>query len=435
MTDRSMIITPLESWVSHKIGSARRPLSRVDLEAYQLENLRRTLALVRARSPFYRSLFSGLPQEIFSLDDLRQFPFTSHEDLRYSPLKFVCSSQDEIQRVVTLQSSGTTGEPKRIYFTAADQEMTVDFFLHGMSTLVAPGDRVLILLPGKKPGSVGDLLRIGLERLGAVPLPYGPVYDPQDALECMHNRQADCLVGSPTQVLGLALRWRPGMQKPRSVLLSTDDVPAAIVKTLEHVWGCEVYNHYGATEMGLGGGVECAAHRGYHLREADLYFEVVNPHTGEPLPDGEYGEVVFTTLTRRGMPLIRYRMGDRSRFIPGGCPCGTTLKTLEPVRGRFLGFIPVGDETLRLPDLDEALFAIPGLLNFSVMLFGDELKPSLLVEAQMLTAQDAAGQVEDALRTVPSLQNLDMIVRSRHAPGETGSLHKRAILDRRGHNP
>ena len=90
-----------------------------------------------------------------------------------------------------------------------------------------------------------------------------------------------------------------------------------MVKTLRTVWGGDVYNHYGTTEMGLGGGVECAAHRGYHLREADLYFEIVDPLTGEHVEDGEFGEVVFTTLTREGMPLIRYRMGGPQPLSPG----------------------------------------------------------------------------------------------------------------------
>ncbi len=80
---------------------------------------------------------------------------------------------------------------------------------------------------------------------------------------------------------------------PRTILLSTDYVPAAIVDVLENIWGCKVFNHYGTTEMGLGGGVECEAYRGYHLHEADMLFEIVNPETGEPVPDGEYGEVVL----------------------------------------------------------------------------------------------------------------------------------------------
>jgi phenylacetate-coenzyme A ligase PaaK-like adenylate-forming protein len=394
--------------------------------------LNETLALARNKSSFYKKHLAGMPEKLNSLDDFKQFPFTTPEDVRENPLRFVCVSQDEIQRVVTLQSSGTTGEPKRIYFTADDQELTIDFLGVGMSVLTEPGERVLILLPGETPGSVGDLLRLGLARLGRIPLPYGPVRDPNHTLETMQSQQADCLVGSPTQVLGLARRWEPGNRAPRTVLLSTDYVPAAIVRELERIWGCEVFNHYGATEMGLGGGVECEAHRGYHLREADLYFEIVNPETGEPVPDGVYGEVVFTTLTRRGMPLIRYRMGDRSRFISGQCPCGTRLRTLEKVRGRFSGVISVGEETLRLPDFDEALFPIPGLLNFSVTVAGKGAEMSLLVETQMLTGVDSAPLMEQALETIPSTKDLKITVRCQHNPKEAGNLLKRVILDKRG---
>jgi phenylacetate-coenzyme A ligase PaaK-like adenylate-forming protein len=420
-----MNLTPLDPWIKQKTSGN-------ELESWQLAKLNETLALVRNRSPFYKKLFDGLPGSISSLDELRQFPFTTPGDIRQNSLQIVCVSQDDIQRVVTLQSSGTTGEPKRIYFTTDDQELTIDFFGVGMSTLTELGERVLILLPGETPGSVGDLLRLGLERLDRIPIPYGPVRDPLHALEMMERQRADCLVGSPTQVLGLARRWNSMNKAPRTILLSTDFVPAAIVRELEKIWDCEVFNHYGATEMGLGGGVECEAHRGYHLREADLYFEIVHPETGEPLPDGEYGEVVFSTLTRRGMPLVRYRMGDRSRFIPGDCPCGTRLRTMEKVRGRFSGFVPVGEETIRLPDFDEALFPVPGLLNFSVTVAGKRGEEALTVETQMLTSAESTDLVERALESIPSIKILRVSVRCQHNPNEAGSLLKRVILDKRG---
>ena len=101
------------------------------------------------------------------------------------------------------------------------------------------------------------------------------------------------------------------------MLLSTDQAPAPLVAAIEQAWGCRVFDHYGTTETGLGGGVECEAHDGLHLREADLLFEVVEPATGRSLPDGEEGEIVFTTLTREAMPLIRYRTGDLGRLLPG----------------------------------------------------------------------------------------------------------------------
>ena len=417
-----MRLTPLDVWIKQKINGT-------DLQMWQLAKLNETLALVRGRSSFYKKLFAGMPESISSLGELRQFPFTTPEDIRQNPLGFVCVSQDEIQRVVTLQSSGTTGEPKRIFFTADDQALTIDFFGVGMSSLVEAGWRVMICLPYETPGSVGDLLRMGLERKGVHPIPYGMVKDPLHALDVMEQEQADCIVGSPTQVLTLARRWNPSGKAPRTILLSTDYVPAVIVNELEKIWGCKVFNHYGATEMGLGGGVECEAHRGFHLREADMYFEIVNPETGEPVPDGEYGEVVFTTLTRRGMPLVRYRMGDRSRFIIGECPCGTKLKTLEKVRGRFSGFVSVGDEILKLPDFDETLFSLSGLLNFSVTVSGSAGNEALLIDAQMLTDEDSVSKVEKALESVSSIKK---IIRCHHNPKEVGSLLKRVIVDKRG---
>ena len=426
-----MRITPIDGWIRQKIGASQPDFTRQTVENWQLSRLNETLALAQARSPFYRRLFAGLPETLSSLADLRRFPFTTPDDIRRNPLQFVCVSQDEIQRVVTLQTSGTSGQPKRFFFTAEDQELTVDFFGVGMSTLTRPGDRVLIFLPGELPGSVGDLLRLGLQRQGRQPIPYGPVRDPLQALDMIDNTKADCLVGAPVQVLGLARRWQPGRHKPRSVLLSTDYVPRAIVDALEKIWGCDVFNHYGTTEMGLGGGVECEAHDGYHLREADLYFEIVDPRTGDPVVDGEYGEVVVSTLTRRGMPILRYRIGDRSRFLPGACPCGTLLRRMETISGRYEGFVPVDDGLLRLPDLDEALFPIPDLVNFTVAITGDENQPIIEVETHMLGEEDVAGRVEQALHTMPGGEDLNFVIRYRPAPLEAASLHKRVIMDRR----
>jgi phenylacetate-coenzyme A ligase PaaK-like adenylate-forming protein len=111
------------------------------------------------------------------------------------------------------------------------------------------------------------------------------------------------------------------------------------------------------TEMGFGGGVECEARSGCHLREADLHFEIVDPRSGTPVPEGTSGEIVFTTLMRRAMPLIRYRTGDVGRMIPEPCGCGTVLKTLEKVRVRMSSVRRLrSGGLLSMADLDEVLF-------------------------------------------------------------------------------
>jgi phenylacetate-coenzyme A ligase PaaK-like adenylate-forming protein len=179
-------------------------------------------------------------------------------------------------------------------------------------------------------------------------------------------------VGIPTQALALALySAQVGKLKLKSVLLSTDYVPWALQQQLERIWCCKVFNHYGMTEMGLGGGVECAALSGYHLRETDLYFEIIDPVSGNPAPMGELGQVVFSTLTRVGMPLIRYATGDIARFIPERCACGSILRRMDTIQGRMDNIVQLEDDLkLALWDLDERLFGLPGVVNFTANVTG-----------------------------------------------------------------
>jgi phenylacetate-coenzyme A ligase PaaK-like adenylate-forming protein len=287
---------------------------------------------------------------------------------------------------------------------------------------------------------VGDLLAIALQRLGAQPIKHGVGRDISETLDVMNQEQVKGLVGIPTQVLVLA-RYGERLTL-KSVLLTTDHVPDAIARAVEHAWDCRVYNHYGMTEMGLGGGVECQARRGYHLREADLYFEIVNPVTGEPVAEGETGEVVFTTLTRRGMPLIRYRTGDISRFIPGDCPCGTTLKTLERVRQRASGDITIGDQwQLTIADLDEALFSLESVLDFAATISREGVQDCLQLEVRVVEGTDGniAGAIDAALESIPAIQlartsrQLDVLVVVQATRLVIARPIKRTIIDVRTH--
>ena len=362
--------TPLEGWLAARVPAHDDGTLTERIDRYQLQRLRETVDYVREKSPFYRDLFAGIGVD--PVKELKRFstlPFTTADDLREQGPRMLCCSQDEIERVVTLQSSGTTGPAKRVFFTARDLEATIDFFAHGMATLVEPGATVIIFLPGELPDSVGDLLARGLIRTRVNPVVFGPVRDHSAARAAIMKHPRPCLVGIPTQILALARGDLAGTIPKgwvESVLLSTDYVPKAIERELERLWGCRVLTHYGMTETGLGGGVECEAGDGYHLREADLYTEIIDPGTGMPVADGEEGEVVFTTLRRRGMPLVRYRTGDLARLVTPPCPCGTVLKRLGRVRGRIGAELSLkGGGRLLMSALDEALFPIPGVLDFT----------------------------------------------------------------------
>jgi phenylacetate-coenzyme A ligase PaaK-like adenylate-forming protein len=365
-------ITPLEAWIRQKAHIDRDLTGRFFVDAlkdYQLQRVNEVIDYARRNSPFYRRHLASLPVAPLSvLSDIAHIPFTTPSDIAKDPFCFLAVPQDDVARIVTLRTSGSTGEAKRLFFTEGDLELTLDFYHHGMSTLVRPGQRVAIFFPGEIPDSVGDLLLRSLQRMDVHAFVYGLVTNPIHAAEAVASFGAHCIVGIPTQVLAMACsptRTAIGKGSIESVLLSADYVPRPLAETLEEVWGCRVFAHYAMTEMGHGGGVECEARAGYHLREADLYFEVVDYKTGEACPDGDIGEVVFTTLTREGMPLIRYRTGDIARMIPEPCPCGSILKRMDYVRGRWNGLVRLNtDCTLTVYEMDEALFRLPGLLDY-----------------------------------------------------------------------
>jgi phenylacetate-CoA ligase len=224
--------------------------------------------------------------------------------------------------------------PNRLYFSAADLELAVDFFHRGFATAVAPDQRMLVLMPCRSPYSVGDLLARGLTRLPAHAVAHGPVQSPQGTIEAIVQDRIDCLVGVPEEMAALARhpgRARIPCGQIRSIWLGTQNTRRSVAGEIGRAWGCQVFQHYGAAEMCPGGGVQCLVRDGFHLREADLFIEIVDPATARPVADGTYAEVVVTTLTREAMPLIRYRTGHWAAFMKAACPCGSRLRRLTSI--------------------------------------------------------------------------------------------------------
>lgn len=400
-------LTPLDPWIAATIGQASG--SRLDparLDAWRLDRLNETLALAREKSPFHRQHLFAVPGRLADLAALSGLPFTTAADLRAHGLAMLCCSQDEIARVVSLDTSGTTGAAKRLFFTADDLERTVDFFHHGLTTFMEPGWRIFVCLPGPTPGSVGDLLRQALPRLGGEAIVHGLVRDPGATLAALKDSGARTLVGLPSQVLALARHPEAGRGRGlESVLLCSDYIPAAVRTAVARAWDCTVLAHWGMTETGLGGGVECLAKSGYHLRAADLLLEIVDPATGRALPPGASGEIVLTTLTRRGLPLIRYRTGDRGRLEAGPCACGSMVPRLAWVTGRLTSELGLpGGGLLALADLDEMLFPLPWLLDFEAAVRLQEQGPILDLTLRVQPGTEpgwARAQVSAALSGLP----------------------------------
>lgn len=382
--------TPLEAWIKNKIQSGQGSADfSACLESRKLERIKSVLREVKEASPFYRDRLKGIdPEALGSLSDFGILPFTSAEDLQNRGSEMVCVSQNRISRIVTLPTSGTTGNPKRVFFTEEDQELTIDFFRHGMGTFTDPKDKVLILMPGERPGSVGDLLSLALKRLGARGYIHGPAVSLKGAWETLYEVNPEIIVGFPRQIgalvkYGIYMGYSP--RKLKTVLLSADYVPNSLVSIISEHWKCPVHEHYGMTEMGLGGGVTCSALDGYHMREADMHIEVINPATGNPAEEGDTGEVVFTTLTRKGMPFIRYRTGDIAGKVPGPCPCGSVLPRLGKVRGRTdRNFILRNGTVLAASDADEVILSREDILDYSGFLKTEAGKEIIELQVKQL---------------------------------------------------
>lgn len=430
--------TPLEDWIVNYTGI--RTGNPTELEAYQFRKIQETVAYAKEHSPYYKKQLASIdPGGLQGLADLKKLPFTGPEDIAKAPYGFVCVPQQEISRIVTLNSSGTNGERKRLFFTEKDLERTVDFFDYGMRSLTDASDRVLVLLPGNAAGSIGALLKKALVRSGVPCTVFGLLTDPDEVAKAIEDNDITCIVGIPIQVLYLSrLKRDVFKRKIRKLLLSTDYVPAAMIAEISQKFNCRVFTHYGMTEMGYGGGVECAARNGYHLREADLYVEIINPDSGLPVADGEYGEVVFTTLTREAMPLIRYRTGDIAAFSIQSCCCGTFLRTLKKVEGRFSNRIRLtGDGYLELKKLDELILQLAEIVDYQAVLEPDNrlrLEIALYDDKCYVTVKEKlTGQVRTYLKQLGAGElAVNVVLNQEKRPDQlANSMIKRKFFDDR----
>ena len=406
---------------------------RAELEKAQFSRLRKTVRYAIQHSRYYREKLAGLAVEsLVSCSDLEMIPLLHSDELvRYNHL-LQCVSQSRVARIVTLQTSGSTGEPKRVLFTANDLAATTEFFYHGMLSLIDHHDRVLVMLPYTQQDSTGELL---VKTLTAANVFAEGMWPPQvKADQFLKDKGITCVVGLPQQLLALAERVGPDCL--RSMLLCSDYAPFPLRERIEKACGCTTFLHYGTTESGLGGAVECGLHQGCHIRESELLIEIVDPLTGRALGDGELGEIVLTTLGREAMPLIRYRTGDLGRLDRSRCGCGGRAARLFDIRGRMTGCI-IGDSILYSHQLDDLLFTISGLLDYRAIV-SDAGGDSLLIEYLAgLEGNNIAATIRTQLRQQPvirtALANGSLSIGDIRQVGNFSVNHteKRTILDQR----
>lgn len=360
-------------------------LTREEIETVQLEKLNRLLLREKKRVGFYRNL----PDHLNRLSDLASLPFTTEADLSHNASSLLLTSQGDISRILSDATSGTTGLPKRVFYTDRDLENTVCLYMAGLGELIFPGNTVMICFPFSGPNGLGELIADAITRLGARPLKLGTACSYGELLSVLEAEQPEVYVGMPVPLLGL-LRVC-GRKSLRRALVSGDACPEIVTHSCEELLGAKLFPHYGSREMGMAGAITCPAHSGMHLRENHIIVEIISPE-GKPLPLGETGELVITTIGMEALPLIRYRTGDFTRILPSPCPCGSETLRLDRVWRE--------SPPLSMPRLDELIFSVPDVVDYRA-----EKKGELILLTILTTKNADAKLVASAVEALfPNLQ-------------------------------
>ena len=316
-------------------------MSREDLEALQLERLQALVKRVYQKIPFYKESFdkAGVnPEDIKSLADLTKLPFTVKQDMRDAyPFGLFAVPRKDVVRVHC--SSGTTGTATVVGYTQKDLENWGDCFARALYGAGCGPDSTLQIAYGYGLFTGGLGAHNGGERAGCTVLPMS-TGNTKRQVRLMKDFDVDCLCCTPSYALNIAeVAQEEGYDihefPIHAGILGAEPCSEATRAEIEQKMGIQVYDIYGLSEvMGPGVACECEKQYGLHVCEDQFIIEILDPKTLQPVPDGEWGEVVFTTLCKECSPLVRYRTRDISRILVGECECGRTFRRMDRIAGR-----------------------------------------------------------------------------------------------------
>ena len=397
---------PLEEWMAIKARETFKKskelrqaigkddldhVTREDFEQYQLHQFRKQMRYVEENSHFYRNRFreAGVSaDDIKTIADLTKVPMTTPEDMAKEPLHFLAVSQTKTER--SFSTTGTSGVRKRVFYTRNDLIAKIDIIASALRDVgMVKGDVLHIMFP-----TVGawdpSLMMAGACMIAGFDSSSSASIDIQEQMDVIKANNSTYIIGLPsfiyrvTVLAGHSHDLRSlGIKK---IICAAEPLSESMRRTLEEEWGCKVLDVWGMTEFGLACAVECDQQDGLHTDEANLLFEVIDPETGEHMPDGQRGELVVTSLTGEGTPIIRYRTRDYVAHISPPCGCGSHFnkKIMKPA-GRMDMMTKVGLGQKVYPLLfDEALLSFPEVISYQLLIdkegFQDKL--TFLVESR-----------------------------------------------------
>jgi len=379
--------------------------SREAIEAIQLKRLRETARRVYALNPFYKEKFDerGItPEDIRSLEDLQRLPFTRKQDLRnHYPFGLFCVPMSEVVRIHS--SSGTTGKPTVVGYNAHDMEVWNEVMAR-VYTMSGVGAQDVVHNAygyGLFTGGLG--FHYGAEKVGATVVPASGGFTDRQ-LMLMRDFGATVLACTPSFALHLAeVASRAGSEfrkdyKLKVGIFGAEPTSEGLKKEVARAWGIEYREVYGLSEI-IGPGVSCSCSHSdrLHIFEDHFLPEIIDPETGEVLPEGERGELVITTLSKQALPIIRYRTGDITSLVKEPCGCGRTMVRMESIVGRADDMLIVNGVNVYPSQVEHVIANAEGVtLNYQIIAEkkGHLDKLEIMVEVDERIMTDNVGELE-----------------------------------------
>ena len=343
---------------------------------------------------YYGNMYKELGiKGISSQEEFETLPFSSKADLRNAyPLGIQAVPDEEVVRIHS--SSGTTGKPVIIPYTKKDLDDWATMFARCYETAgITNKDRIQIT-PGYGLWTAGIGFQAGCEKLGAMAVPMGPG-NTDKQLQMMMDLETTVITATSSYALLLAEEINKRDLKKKIHLkkgvIGSERWSEKMRSYIRENLGIELYDIYGLTEIyGPGIGINCSEQSGMHYWDDYLYIEIIDPKTGKPVPDGEEGEIVITTLVKEGAPLIRFRTHDISRIIPGQCNCGRTYPRLDVIKGRSDDMFKVHGVNMFPSQVEELLGLVDGVSSeYNINIAHDEEKNKDII----LVTVEAEGRV------------------------------------------
>lgn len=388
-------------------------MNREDLHNLQASRLQQTVSNVYQNVPFYQELFEQYgvkPQDIKNAEDVQKLPFTTKTALRdHYPFNMFAVPMKKVVRLHA--SSGTTGKPTVVGYTRQDIDTWAELVARMVSAAGVTEEDVAQVSFGYGLFTGAFGLHYGLEKVGATVVP-SSTGNTEKQIMLMQDFGTTALIGTPTYALHIAEVARGMGIDPRSLgiktgLFGSEAWTESMREEIERVWGLFATDNYGLSEI-IGPGVagECRERKGMHISEDHFLVEVINPETGEPVPDGQEGELVITSLTKEALPIIRYRTRDITVKTSEPCACGRTHARIRKVSGRTDDMLIVSGVNVFPSQIEDVLLKIAGVApHYQIIVTKKGYLDALEVQVEM-TEDAFTGNWRD-------LEELERKVKSR----------------------